>query len=104
MQEVEVLGGEPDMDYVRCVIKPKTGDGYLEFWFGPTAMSPDPDKELLENSVGTQKRKIVTAKGKHTGTDSSGKLRTGEAWRHVFLTISGMEGAEYKGFDGGAHH
>ena len=57
MQEVEVLGGEPDVDYVRYVIKPKTGDGYLEFWFGPTAMSPDPDKELLENSVGTQKRK-----------------------------------------------
>jgi hypothetical protein len=96
MQEVEVLGGEPDVDYVRYVIKPKTGDGHLELWFGPMAMSPDPEKELLENSVDTQKRKIVTAKRKQIGTDSSGKLRTGEVWRHVFLTINGMEGAEYK--------
>jgi len=96
LQEVEVLGGDPDVDYVRYVIKPKTGDGHLELWFGPMAMSPDPEKELLENSADTQKRKIVTAKGKQIGTDSSGKLRTGEVWRQVFLTINGMEGAEYK--------
>ena len=94
--EFEVLGGEPDVDYVRYLIKPKSADEYMELWFGPYAFNPEPDKELLENSITKQSRKIVTADGKQVGQDSSGKLRTGEAWRHVFLTIGGMEGAEYK--------
>jgi len=94
--EVKVLGGTPDVDYVRYVIKPKTGDGYLELWFGPYAFNPDPEKELLIRSVSTQKRDIVSTSGERMGTDSSGKLQTGELWRHTFFIISGMNGARFR--------
>ena len=30
------------------------------------------------------------------GTDSSGRLQTGEVWRHAFLGISGMNGAWFR--------
>lgn len=84
-REVDVLGGKPDVDYVRYVIKPKAGDGYLEFWFGPYAFNSNPDAELLENSVATGKRDIVSSSGEQTGKDSWGKLKDGEVWRHTFL-------------------
>lgn len=95
-REVQVLGGKPDVDYVSYVIKPKTGVGYLEFWFGPYAFSSTPNAELLGNSVVTQEREIVSADGKGIGVDRSGKLRTGEVWRHTFFGILGMDGARYK--------
>lgn len=94
--EVHVLGGKPDVDYVRYVIKPKTGDGYLEFWFGPYAFSSTPDVELLENSVKTQKREITNSSGEQIGTDNSGKLKSGEVWRHTFFMLRGAQGARYK--------
>jgi hypothetical protein len=96
MQEVEVLGGEPDVDYVRYVIKPKTGKGYLELWFGLYAFNPNPEKELLIQSVSSQKRDVVGTSGEPMGTDSSGKLQTGEVWRHTFFLISGMNGARFR--------
>ncbi len=95
-REIRVLGGKPDVDYVRYVIKPKAGQGYLQLWFGPYAFNSNPEKELLENSVSTRKRDIVTVSGEQMGTDSSGKLRTGEDWRHTFFMIQGLEGAKYK--------
>lgn len=95
-RDVKVLGGEPDVDYVRYLIKPKTGPGYLELWFGPTAFNPDPDKELLINSVSSLKRNVVSTSGEHIGIDSSGKLQTGEVWRHTFIMIHGMEGARFR--------
>jgi hypothetical protein len=95
-REVEVLGGKPDVDYVRYVIKPKTGQGYLELWFGPYAFNSNPEKELLSKSVSSQKRDVVGTSGEPMGTDSSGKLQTGEFWRHAFFLISGMNGARFK--------
>jgi hypothetical protein len=95
-REVKVLGGKPDVDYVRYVIKPKTGQGYLELWFGPYAFNPNPEEELLIKSVSSQKRGVVSTSGEHMGTDSSGKLQTGEVWRHTFFGISGMDGARFR--------
>jgi hypothetical protein len=95
-REVEVLGGKPDVDYVRYVIKPKTRQGYLELWFGPYAFNPNPEKELLIKSVSSQKRDVVGTSGEPMGTDSSGKLQTGEFWRHAFFLISGMNGARFR--------
>ncbi len=96
IREVEVLGGNPDVDYVRYVIKAKGGDGYVEFWFGPYAMSPSPEQDLLNSSGQVQKRTVVNASGSEVGIDSSGKLKTGELWRHTFIMIGGMDGARYK--------
>jgi len=94
--EVKVLGGKPDVDYVRYVIKPKTGQGYLELWFGPYAFNSNPEEELLIKSVSSQKRDVVNTSGEHIGTDNSGKLQTGEVWRHTFFGISGMNGARFR--------
>lgn len=96
ISEFEILGGEPDMDYLRYVVKRKTSDEYFELWFGPYAFNPDPDKELLEDSVSKKQRRIVNADAKEIGKDSSGKLQTGQVWRHFFLAIRGLEGARYK--------
>src|SRR5260370_2054166 len=95
-RETKILGGKSDVDYVRYIIKPKAGQGYLEVWFGPYAMNPNPEKELLANSVSSQKRSVVSANGEQIGTDNSGKLQTGEVWRHTFFMSGGMEGARYK--------
>ena len=95
-REVQVLGGKPDVDYVRYVIKPKTGQGYLELWFGPYAFNSSPEKELLINSVNSQKRDVVNTSGEQMGIDSSGKLQNGEVWRHTSFMIQGMNGARYK--------
>jgi hypothetical protein len=96
IREFEVSGGKPDVDYVRYVIKPRTGDGYVELWFGPYAMSSAPEHELLINSIKVQKRTVVNASGSEVGMDSSGKLKTGELWRHTFIMLGGVDGAQYK--------
>lgn len=96
IREVEVLGGKPDVDYVRYVIKAKGGDGYVEFWFGPYAMSSSPEEELLLSSVKVQKRNVVDASGIEVGRDYSGELETGELWRHAVIMLSGKDGARYK--------
>jgi len=95
-REVKILGGKWDVDYVRYVIKPKDGEGYLELWFGPYAFSPNPEEELLSKSVSTQKRDVVNTDGGQIGADSLGKLQTGEVWRHTLIAISGLEGARYR--------
>jgi hypothetical protein len=96
VREVEVLGGKPDVDYVRYVIKAKGSDGYVEFWFGPYAMSSSPEQELLLTSAKVQKRGVVDASGSEVGRDYSGKLKTGELWRHTLIMLGGMDGARYK--------
>jgi hypothetical protein len=95
-RDVEVLGGKPDEDYIRYVIKPKASRAYLELWFGPRAFSPEPDKELLLSSVEKNKRSVVNAAGQEISQNSSGKLSTGEVWRHTFLVTGGQDGAHYK--------
>jgi len=96
VKEAQISGGKADVDYVRYVIKPKNGDGYLELWFGPNAFSPGPDKELLLNSVEKQTRDVVNTNGEGIGQDSFGKLETGKVWRHTFVFVAGKNGAQYQ--------
>jgi len=96
VREAQILGGKPDVDYFRYLIKPKKGQGYLELWFGPMAFSPEPDKELLLNSVVKQKRKVVNAGAEEIGQDSFGRLENGKIWRHTFVGTRGMDGAQYQ--------
>jgi hypothetical protein len=95
-RDVRVLGGKVNTDYVRYLIKPKTGQGWLELWFGPYAFSSHPQDELLAQSVNVQERDVVNTKGERMGVDNAGKLQTGEVWRHTFFMISGAEGARYR--------
>jgi hypothetical protein len=92
-REVEILGGKADVDYVRYVIKSRTGGGYLELWFGPYAMNSQPDDDLFIHSINFQQRNVVDASGGRMGMDSSGKLESGEVWRQTFVI---SEGARYR--------
>jgi hypothetical protein len=49
-RRVRIPGGEPDVDYVRYVIKPKAGKSYLQLWFGAMAMSLEPEDEQFVKS------------------------------------------------------
>jgi hypothetical protein len=84
-------GGKTDVDYVRWVIKPKSGTSYLAVWFGPYAFSSDPGDQLFLDSVSFSER---TVSGERWGIDISGELRTGARWRHTY--IGPGDGAEYK--------
>src|SRR5256885_17049538 len=39
---VKILGGKPDVDYVKFVIKPVHGDAALVVWFGGMAFDSKP--------------------------------------------------------------
>lgn len=88
----EVLGGKPDVDYVRYGIKRKGGKTFLELWFGPYAMNLEPDDDVYANSANFQQRAIISSTGRWLGLDSWGHLKDGTAWRQLF--VSG-EGARY---------
>lgn len=85
----EILGGKPDVDYSRYVIKPKKGKGFLELWFGPYAMGSDPADEKFTSSVTFAQRKVVSAADGVIGIDSWGKLRNGEKWRQTAIVSQG---------------
>jgi hypothetical protein len=93
-RNVQVLGGKPDVDYVRYVIKPKTGDSYLELWFGPYALSMTPSDDDFLNSVTFSERRIVSASMGVIGTDTRGQLQNQEKWRQAAVAASG--GAWYR--------
>jgi hypothetical protein len=80
---MNVLGGKPDVDYVRYVIKPNKGESYLELWFGPYAFSTEPDDEQFVESVGFSQRNLVSLNGEAMGKDSWGQLKRGLSWRHT---------------------
>ncbi len=90
----EILGGKPDTDYVRWVIKLKSSKSFVSLWFGPYAFSPKPDDDLLRDSVSTSERNIETPDGERVGNDSFGQLRNGDKWRHFYVAIA--DGAEYR--------
>jgi hypothetical protein len=92
-REVKMEGGKPDVDYVRYVIKPRAGESWLEFWFGPYAMSTEPDDEQFVNSVDFSQRNVEASKGKSFGIDSSGRFANGRRWRQT--AILGQGGARY---------
>jgi hypothetical protein len=93
-KNVQVLGGKTDVDYVRYVIKPKTGESYLELWFGPYALSMTPGDEDFLNSATYSERHIVAPSMGVVGTDTRGQLQNQEKWRQTAVVISG--GARYR--------
>jgi hypothetical protein len=90
----KILGGKPDVDYVRYVIKPKTGEAYLELWFGPCAMDTDPGDDQFINSVDFAQRNVDAANGGVAGMDSWGHLRSGTSWRQT--AVVGQGGSRYR--------
>ena len=88
---VRILGGKLDVDYVKYVIKPKKGEGWLELWFGPYAMSLTPDEKQFENSTQIRQRNIALPDGT-IGVDSWGRFRSGKSWRQMAIL---REGARY---------
>jgi|HubBroStandDraft_6_1064221.scaffolds.fasta_scaffold254268_2 hypothetical protein len=91
---VKILGGKTDVDYVRYLIKPKTGDAYLELWFGPYALSTEPPDEDFVSSIEFWQRRIVAPGVGVVGTDSWGRLRDQGRWRQT--VIAGGGGSRYR--------
>lgn len=93
---IKVLGGKPDVDYVRYVIKPNNGESYLNLWFGPMSISTEPDDQQFVESVDFSQRNLASAKGAVIGMDSWGRLSGGLSWRH---TAAFESGAVYRNAD-----
>jgi hypothetical protein len=93
---VKILGGEPDVDYVRYVIKPNKGESYLDLWFGPYSISTEPDDQQFVESVDFSQRNLTSVKGEVIGMDSRGRLSSGLSWRH---TAAFGSGAVYRNAD-----
>ena len=91
---VKMLDGKTDVDYVRYLIKPKTGDAYLELWFGPYAMSTEPPDDDFVGSIEFWQRRIVAPGVGVVGTDSWGRRRDQEKWRRT--VIAGGGGSRYR--------
>jgi hypothetical protein len=91
---VNILGGDPDVDYARYLIKPKSSETTLELWFGPYAMNMDPDDELILDSAAFAQRNVDNDKGQLVGEDSWGRLPDGTAWRQTAVMAEG--GARYR--------
>jgi hypothetical protein len=91
---VKILGGKPDADYVRYVIKPKTGKAYLELWFGPYAMSELPGDDQFINSDKYAQRNVIASDGGLLGMDSWGQQRGGGNWRQT--AVVGQGGSRYQ--------
>jgi hypothetical protein len=86
-KDVKILGGKPDVDYVRYIIKPNNGGPFLNLWFGPYSISMD-DQQFLE-SVDFSQRNLASAKGDVISMDSWGRLSSGLSWRHTAAFGSG---------------
>jgi hypothetical protein len=96
IHRMKVKGGKPDIDYVRYVLQPKKGISYMELWFGPYAISTDPDDGLFKASSAFSQRNIgnTSANDAFFGVDSWGHLKSGGNWRQA--AIAGMGGAVYR--------
>src|SRR5262249_18483448 len=92
---VQILGGEPDVDYVRYVIKPDKNAFYLELWFGPYSISTEPDDERFVESIEFSQRNLTSSKGV-VGMDSRGRTRNALNWRQ---TAAFGSGAVYRDVD-----
>jgi hypothetical protein len=93
--EVNISGGEPDVDYVLYVIRHMTGNANLELWFGPSSIDSDPDDKLFVTSRFFEQRNLVSADQKMLGIDSRGVLRDGTRWRQTAVFFQG--GSIYRG-------
>jgi hypothetical protein len=90
----EIVGGKPDVDYVRYGVRRRGAKAYLQLWFGPDAMSRDPDDSEFINSTTFQQRNVVRPDGAEAGLDSSGRSGDGSSWRQTAVAFEG--GAIYK--------
>lgn len=91
---VKILGGKTDVDHVRYLVKSKTGDAYLELWFGPFAISTEPRDEDFVSSTEFSQRQIVVPNLGAVGTDSWGERHDREKWRQT--VIAGAGGSRYR--------
>ena len=89
----EIVGGEPDVDYVRYSVRRRGAKAYLQLWFGPSAMSMDPDDSEFINATVFQQRNVVRPDGAGAGLDSWGRSSDGSNWRQTAVSF---EGAIYK--------
>lgn len=87
-REFQVLGGKPDTDYVKYVIKPKKDQSWLELWFGPYAMPSEPEEDQFVQSTDFSQRNVTLPDGA-VGIDTSGHLRDGTNWRQMGMLGSG---------------
>ena len=98
-RDVRLTRGKADVDYVVHTVKAKRGDGRVEFWFGPYAMTPTPDDEQFIESETFAVRTVVRPPGLVPGSDGVvgadfwGRLPNGNRWRQVAI---GLEGARYR--------
>jgi hypothetical protein len=90
------IGGKPDVDYLRLVIKPDSRNVFLVLWFGSHAFNPEPRKEILQASTGVTKLELTDSGGMELGVDMRGQKQDGTLWRHFGVFASGLEGAEYE--------
>jgi hypothetical protein len=90
----EIVGGKPDVDYVRYGIRRRGAKAYLQLWFGLNAMSMDPDDSDFINSTVFQQRNVAGPGGADAGLDSSGRFSDGSNWRQTAVASEG--GAIYK--------
>jgi hypothetical protein len=97
---VKLTRGNSDVDYVVHVVKAKSGDDRVEFWFGPYALNPAPDDEQFVESESFSIRNVTRAAGivqgsepGKVGADVSGHLSNGKVWRQ---TNVGLQGAIYR--------
>lgn len=93
---VKILGGETDVDYVLYVIQPDNRKSNLSLWFGPYAMSSQPDDQQFVDSANFSQRYLMSSKGEAIGVDSRGQLNSGLNWRQTTVMSSG---AIYKDAD-----
>jgi hypothetical protein len=91
---VKLRVGEPDIDNLEDVLRPRKGKSYLEFWFGSSTVSLDPEDERFLSSTDFAQRNIVAPDGVVLGHDSWGHLRNGNRWRETAVVGSG--GAIYR--------
>lgn len=87
--EVDVQFGHVDTDYVRHVVRAKNSSTHIEFWFGPMAISAEPDDDLFISSVKFSQRNIVSPRGQRIGMDSWGELPSGMRWRQTAIAAEG---------------
>jgi hypothetical protein len=87
--DTKLTGGGPGIDAIAYTIKPKKGSGQLTLVFGQFPISRDPPDEMFLNSVQFQQRNVLDATGEVIGLDSSGKLTSGERWRHTYILAQG---------------
>ncbi len=93
--DVNIKRGKVDVDYVKHTITTKKGKSLLEFWFGPLAISIQPEDETLIDSASFHERYIAIPNERGSiGIDSWGVLKNGRYWRQTIG--AGLGGAVYR--------